>query len=493
MVRVQNQNTTTAGGRSILLPVSFQDVKDFRTIKIINTSNMNNKSANIKLAAANMLHQSKQGLVQKNVLFSKEQLIGEFTFAVISQNKCFTFHFVWIPLDDSQSEPSTSDAESYVFEDVKLQPVSQTSLANQAMQTAKALISHNNSNSDADDDDEDDDDDDNSDYTHGAQMSAMSANGTYPKLMLTNEEKRLLDKEGISLPGNYPLTKHEERELKRIRRKIRNKISAQDSRKRKKEYVDGLEERVKQCTDENQTLIKRLKLLQSQHSNLSQQVKKLQAMLTKSGMTGTGNKTTQPATCLMVLLLSLALVAAPNLKLGQNSQETDLAEALQEQQLQNRRTLLFDTNEQLGDALVDEEMNLDDILAFNEVNEHDYANGVKTVAESMVGAKKSKRFGEFVDFDVDDVVWKPPSNGLGESKFAEQASVYQDALKAAAHMMDLGSNDKFTAGGAGMFEVKMEPFDLHGTGSDEGGIGSSKKLNESKTSMGERTILTKGA
>lgn len=77
-MRVQNQNTTTAGGRSILLPVSFQDVKDFRTIKIINTSNMNNKSANIKLAAANMLHQSKQGLVQKNVLFSKEQLIGEF-------------------------------------------------------------------------------------------------------------------------------------------------------------------------------------------------------------------------------------------------------------------------------------------------------------------------------------------------------------------------------------------------------------------------------
>lgn len=43
-----------------------------------------------------------------------------------------------------------------------------------------------------------------------------------------------------------------------MRRKIKNKISAAESRKRKKDYVEGLEERVEKCTKINRSLQERV-------------------------------------------------------------------------------------------------------------------------------------------------------------------------------------------------------------------------------------------
>lgn len=152
----------------------------------------------------------------------------------------------------------------------------------------------------------------------------------YPALNLTSEEKRLLAKDGIQLPSHYPLTKNEERELKRIRRKIRNKISAQDSRKRKKEYVDGLEERVKRGSEENKFLLKRVKQLQKQNSRLMEQMSKLQALVFSSG----ASKAT-PTTCLMIVLFSALLVSLPNLGINNGKELGD------QQQVAARRALLF--------------------------------------------------------------------------------------------------------------------------------------------------------
>ncbi|XP_055372583.1 uncharacterized protein LOC129606336 [Condylostylus longicornis] len=214
-----------------------------------------------------------------------------------------------------------------------------------------------------------DDEDDKMDYeTESVNEKELK----YPKLILTSEEKRLLAKEGITLPQYYPLTKNEERELKRIRRKIRNKISAQDSRKRKKDYVIGLEARVKQCTEENQNLMKRIKVLQLQNQSLVSQMKKMQNLLTK----GT-DKITHPTTCLMVLLMSLALITAPNLNLTKNEKE----------------------------LMLDEFSNTQDIAIQNRnLLSNSKTNILESFEDDKAFSSKSNNL-KFVDYDVDDRNW----------------------------------------------------------------------------------------
>ncbi|KAG7271237.1 hypothetical protein CRUP_038684 [Coryphaenoides rupestris] len=93
----------------------------------------------------------------------------------------------------------------------------------------------------------------------------------------------------------------------RVRRKIRNKQSAQESRKKKKVYVDGLENRVAICTAHNLDLQKKVHLLQKQNIWLIEQVKKLQGMAKLPSM-----KTSTTSTCIMVFLLSFCLIIFPS-------------------------------------------------------------------------------------------------------------------------------------------------------------------------------------
>ncbi|XP_011866872.1 PREDICTED: cyclic AMP response element-binding protein A-like [Vollenhovia emeryi] len=275
----------------------------------------------------------------------------------------------------------------------------------------------------------------------------------YPRLKLNAEEKRLLQKEGITLPSHYPLTKHEERELKRIRRKIRNKISAQDSRKRKKEYVDGLEDRVKQCTEENITLMKRIKALQSQNQSLAGQLKRLQALIQK------GNKSAQPATCLMVLLLSLALVALPNLRPHSNNNNNDLTQEQEQPEKSSlagrSRTLLYTKQ------LMDEELQQYGEELLQEVEgllDHDYSPVIQMplykrpridseatpkYVSSMnhvggtLGLKPdiaiSKTTKQYMEPPLDDI-WPPPNPG-------GQKTVKVDKLEALTNELKINISD----------------------------------------------------
>ncbi|XP_076624251.1 uncharacterized protein LOC143343337 isoform X1 [Colletes latitarsis] len=326
--------------RSILLPVSLKDMKEVRTIKIINASQARNLKG-FKINQANIINKPVQ---------------------------------VTIKQEDSGSEKSRNSSDE----------ISET-------------------------------------------------DSPYPRLKLNAEEKRLLQKEGITLPTHYPLTKHEERELKRIRRKIRNKISAQDSRKRKKEYVDGLEDRVKQCTEENMTLLKRIKALQSQNQSLAGQLKRLQTLLQK------GNKSAQPATCLMVLLLSLALVAVPNLRPHSNSNNELTQEQEQPEKMPplagRSRTLLYTKQ------LMDEELQQYSEELLQEVEgllDHDYSPVIQPplykrprieiestpkcvsssshVGGTLCGRQNyiSKSTRQYIEPPLDDI-WPPPKPG-GQKK-----------------------------------------------------------------------------
>ncbi|XP_076977246.1 cyclic AMP-responsive element-binding protein 3-like protein 3 isoform X2 [Tamandua tetradactyla] len=141
----------------------------------------------------------------------------------------------------------------------------------------------------------------------GAHLLRPGA-GHCQELVLTEDEKKLLAKEGISLPTQLPLTKYEERVLKKIRRKIRNKQSAQESRKKKKEYIDGLETRMSACTAQNQELQRKVLHLEKQNLSLLEQLKKLQALVVQST-----SKSAQAGTCIAVLLLSFGLIVLPSI------------------------------------------------------------------------------------------------------------------------------------------------------------------------------------
>lgn len=100
-------------------------------------------------------------------------------------------------------------------------------------------------------------------------------------MILTEEEKRTLIAEGYPVPTKLPLTKQEEKSLKKVRRKIKNKISAQESRRKKKEYMDGLERKVSILSNENLNYRNRVSTLEQTNRELMKELEHLQALVAR--------------------------------------------------------------------------------------------------------------------------------------------------------------------------------------------------------------------
>lgn len=126
-------------------------------------------------------------------------------------------------------------------------------------------------------------------------------------LILTEEERRTLVAEGYPVPTKLPLTKAEEKALKKIRRKIKNKISAQESRRKKKEYMDALEKKVENCSNENTELRRKVETLECTNKSLLQQLQALQAVITGKVSKSCRVAGTQTSSCLMMVALCFAL------------------------------------------------------------------------------------------------------------------------------------------------------------------------------------------
>ncbi|XP_070305198.1 cyclic AMP-responsive element-binding protein 3-like protein 3-A [Salvelinus sp. IW2-2015] len=126
-------------------------------------------------------------------------------------------------------------------------------------------------------------------------LSGIRETNSLQEVVLNEDEKKLLAKEGVHLPSQLPFTKYEERVLKKIRRKIRNKQSAQESRKKKREYVDGLEDRMDACSKHNLALQRKVHQLEETNTSLLEQLARLQILLPNGS-----SKTAQKATCILI-------------------------------------------------------------------------------------------------------------------------------------------------------------------------------------------------
>ncbi|KAA0199387.1 putative camp-response element binding protein [Fasciolopsis buskii] len=101
------------------------------------------------------------------------------------------------------------------------------------------------------------------------------------RVQLSTEEIKMLRAMGVQMPARFPLNQVQERALRTVRRKIRNKLSAQASRARRQEYVADLEYRVQLSDKENERLRRQVAHLQNDKRDLIAHVRRLRSYVAK--------------------------------------------------------------------------------------------------------------------------------------------------------------------------------------------------------------------
>ncbi|XP_003387078.1 PREDICTED: cyclic AMP-responsive element-binding protein 3-like protein 2 [Amphimedon queenslandica] len=145
----------------------------------------------------------------------------------------------------------------------------------------------------------------------------------HDEVNLTEEEKQTLTSEGLPIPTTLPLTKTEEKALKTVRRKIRNKVAAQESRNKRKKYMETLEERLKSCSSDNKRLLKKVSSLETENKSLRQQLVQLQALVTRA--TNQRELRGQFGSCLLVIVLCFGILFANLLPYTKVSLSSDIS------------------------------------------------------------------------------------------------------------------------------------------------------------------------
>eukprot|EP01103_Thecamoeba_quadrilineata_P016455 TRINITY_DN5507_c0_g1_i1.p1 TRINITY_DN5507_c0_g1~~TRINITY_DN5507_c0_g1_i1.p1 ORF type:complete len:489 (-),score=140.68 TRINITY_DN5507_c0_g1_i1:10-1476(-) len=142
---------------------------------------------------------------------------------------------------------------------------------------------------------------------------------TLPREKLLTLSSKDLEEYAANLAAIRPLTPEEEKDIKRQRRLIKNRESAQASRCRRKSHMDELEQHINDLNSDKHNMSERISQLEIENKSLKQQVLQLQFALnnkeTRQSIThfkSQSNNVPAAGICLLVVLFTFGMFFQSN-------------------------------------------------------------------------------------------------------------------------------------------------------------------------------------